>query len=134
MINCQSKRTGALRFATGWNGVGVGKLLSAAMIVKKDERFLDGSLAGMVDEIIVVDTGSIDEGLTIAATHGASVHDHVWCDDFSAARVEARDLATGVGIFYIDAHEPLLPYDHLRLARKLADHSLQIALTAFGVS
>ncbi len=105
----------------------MGKLVSAAMIVRNEARFLAGcldSLAGLVDEIVVVDTGSTDHSPDIAAAHGARVHHHAWREDFSAARNEALDCAVGDWILYIDADERVRPYDRSRLEHELADPSL----------
>ncbi len=105
----------------------MGKLVSAAMIVKDEERFLAGcldSIVGLVDEIVVVDTGSTDRTPDIAAAHGAHVHHHTWRHDFSAARNEVLDHAVGDWILYIDADERVRPYDRARLELELGDPSL----------
>ncbi len=44
------------------------------------------SVIGVVDEVIVIDTGSTDETKALAHQVGALVFDFEWCDDFSAAR------------------------------------------------
>lgn len=83
-------------------------LLSAALIVRNEERFLVGcldSLEGFVDEVVLVDTGSTDATPRIAADRGITVHTFPWADDFSAARNRALDLARGEWILYIDADE-----------------------------
>jgi tetratricopeptide (TPR) repeat protein len=105
----------------------VGKLVSAAMIVKNEARFLAGcldSIAGLVDEIVVVDTGSTDRSPDIAAAHGARVQHHTWHDDFSAARNQALDQAVGDWILYIDADERVRPYERSRLEQDLGAASL----------
>jgi glycosyltransferase involved in cell wall biosynthesis len=87
-------------------------LLSAAMIVRNEAEFLGDclrSLRSVVDEVIVVDTGSTDETPAIAAAHGAIVHHYRWCDDFAAARNTALAAASGEWILYIDADERLQP-------------------------
>ena len=97
-------------------------LISAAMIVRDEERFLPGcldSLAGIVDEIVVVDTGSTDTSVGIAEGRGACVFHHVWTGDFAAARNVALDRATGEWILYIDADERLRPLDRALLAQRL---------------
>ena len=86
----------------------VALLLSAALIVRNEERFLVGcldSLEGFVDEVVLVDTGSTDATPRIAADRGITVHTFPWADDFSAARNRALDLARGEWILYIDADE-----------------------------
>ena len=86
-------------------------LVSATLIVRNEERFLDGcldSLQGFADEIILVDTGSTDATHAIAENRGIAVHSFPWSDDFSAARNHALGLAQGQWIFYIDADERLL--------------------------
>jgi len=83
-------------------------LISAALIVRNEEKFLAGcldSLAGFADEIVIVDTGSTDGTRKIAEDRGMTVHSFPWVDDFSAARNRALELATGQWIFYIDADE-----------------------------
>jgi tetratricopeptide (TPR) repeat protein len=83
-------------------------LVSAALIVRDEEKFLEaclGSLAGLADEIVVVDTGSKDRSRDIAIHAGARVYDLPWTGDFSAARNHALGLARGEWILYIDADE-----------------------------
>ena len=83
-------------------------LLSAALIARNEERFLGtclDSLAGLADEVIIVDTGSTDATPRIAEERGITVHSFPWVDDFSAARNRALDLARGEWILYIDADE-----------------------------
>src|SRR5262245_25748930 len=85
-------------------------LLTAAMIVRNEERFLDDCLASIhdvVDEIVVIDTGSTDGSERIARAHGARVTRLPWTGDFAAARNESMDLARGRWILYIDADERL---------------------------
>jgi tetratricopeptide (TPR) repeat protein len=83
-------------------------LLSAALIARNEEEFLGRclrSLDGLVDEVVVVDTGSADRTAQIAESQGARVYQRAWTDDFSAARNQALDLARGEWILYIDADE-----------------------------
>lgn len=61
----------------------------------------------MVDEIVVVDTGSTDATHEIAARFGAKVCHFEWCADFSAARNVGLDAASCDWILSIDADEYL---------------------------
>ena len=88
----------------------MGGLLAATLIVKNEAAVLDACLAsirGVVDEIVVVDTGSADDSVAIALHHGAVVHEHRWTGDFAAARNEALERTSCDWILYIDADERL---------------------------
>lgn len=83
-------------------------IISASMIVKNEEKFLEGcleSLRGAVDEVVVVDTGSTDRTKEIAHSYGARVFDFPWNGSFADARNEALRRARGRWILYIDADE-----------------------------
>lgn len=67
------------------------------------------SVAGLVDEIVVVDTGSGDSTIEIALAHGARVLETRWTDDFSAARNAAIDVTLSDYILFLDADERLEP-------------------------
>jgi tetratricopeptide (TPR) repeat protein/glycosyltransferase involved in cell wall biosynthesis len=84
--------------------------ISLCIIAKNEERNLQGCLqsaAELVDEIIVVDTGSTDRTRDVAAGLGARVVDFPWVDDFAAARNESLRHATGEWIFWLDGDERL---------------------------
>src|SRR5580658_974252 len=73
-------------------------LLTASLIVRNEEEFLVGcldSLRSVVDEIVIVDTGSTDRSKKIAESAGARICDLKWTGDFSEARNRALDLSTG---------------------------------------
>ncbi len=82
--------------------------LSLAMIVKNEEEHIARcleSVRGIVDEIIVVDTGSTDKTKEIAKSYGASVYDFEWVNDFSAARNFSIQKSTGDWNLFLDADE-----------------------------
>ncbi|MBI1968610.1 tetratricopeptide repeat protein [Candidatus Woesearchaeota archaeon] len=88
--------------------------ISLCMIVKNEEAVLRQcleSIQGLVDEIIIVDTGSTDKTKEIASAFGAKIYDFAWCDDFAAARNESLKHATGEWILILDADEVLAPED-----------------------
>lgn len=92
--------------------------LSVVMIVKNEEKFLADCLASVrnaADEIILVDTGSTDSTLDIAARYDAKIFHHVWNDDFSEARNVSLKHATGDWALWIDADERLAPGEEARL-------------------
>lgn len=84
--------------------------LSLCMIVRDAERTLPTCLASIrpwVDELVVVDTGSVDQTLYIAAQFGARLFHFPWCDDFSAARNESLRHARGEWLFWMDADDTI---------------------------
>jgi hypothetical protein len=84
--------------------------VSAALIVRNESAFIDDclrSLTGVVDEIVVVDTGSTDDTMEKARRFPVGLHTFKWCNDFSAARNFAIDQASGDWILYVDADERL---------------------------
>jgi glycosyltransferase involved in cell wall biosynthesis len=92
--------------------------VSLCMIVRNEERNLAECLAqvaGLVDEIVVVDSGSTDHTREVASAHGARVVDFPWCDDFSAARNEALRHARGPWILWLDADDRLDEENRRRL-------------------
>lgn len=84
--------------------------LSAALIVRDEEavlgRILD-DVRDVADEIVVVDTGSVDDTVDIAARGGARVLQHAWTDDFAAARNASFAGCTGDWILWLDADDRL---------------------------
>ena len=84
--------------------------ISLCMIVKNEEENLGRclkSLQGIVDEMIVVDTGSEDKTVEIAREFGAKVYDFKWTGDFSEARNYSFSLASCDYIYAADADEEL---------------------------
>lgn len=85
--------------------------ISLCMIVKNEEknirRCLDSAKA-IVDEIIIVDTGSQDKTIEICEEYGAKVYQYTWEDDFSTARNFSVKAATSQWILWMDADEELL--------------------------
>ncbi len=86
--------------------------ISLCMITKNEEQFLEqclNSVKNLVDEIIIVDTGSTDKTKEIASKFTAQIFDFKWCDDFSAARNESLKHAAKDWILILDADEQLDP-------------------------
>jgi glycosyltransferase involved in cell wall biosynthesis len=82
--------------------------LSLALIAKNEARCLARclkSIQSVLDETVVVDTGSTDETVAIAKQFGARVSHFNWVNDFSAARNFALSQTTGDWILVLDADE-----------------------------
>jgi tetratricopeptide (TPR) repeat protein len=106
------------------------------MIVRDEEHHLAEclELAGrVVDEIVVVDTGSVDGSVDIAVAAGAKVEHVVWTDDFAAARNAALDLATSDWILYLDADERVVAGLDDGDLRHLSDPAVVAARCRFSV-
>jgi tetratricopeptide (TPR) repeat protein len=94
--------------------------ISLCMIVKNEERFLGQALRSahdVVDEIVVVDTGSTDRTIEIAKSFGATVLQREWRNDFAWARNQSLEPATKRWILFMDADEELLPQSKPALLR-----------------
>ena len=84
--------------------------ISLCMIVRDEEEVLARCLESVrtaVDEIIIVDTGSVDSTKEIAGRYTDKVFDFRWCEDFSAARNYAFDLGTMDYLMWMDADDVL---------------------------
>lgn len=90
--------------------------ISLCMIVKDEEvvlaRCLE-SVCKLVDEIIIVDTGSTDCTKQIAARYTTAIYDFKWQYDFSAARNFAFSKATKEYIMWMDADDVILEKDKI---------------------
>jgi len=85
--------------------------ISLVMIVRDEEATLGrclGSIHGLVDEIVVVDTGSTDRTVEIAESYGAVVSHFTWVDDFAAARNFSLAQATHPWRIILDADDWVL--------------------------
>ena len=88
--------------------------ISLCMIVKNEEDVLKRcltSVKSVVDEIIIVDTGSTDSTKKIAKEFTDKIYYFKWIDDFSKARNYAFSKATKEYILWLDADDVILPED-----------------------
>ena len=88
--------------------------VSLCMIVKNEEDVLErclNSVSDLVDEIVIVDTGSTDRTKEIAARFTRLVLEFPWRDDFAAARNESFAHASMDYCMWLDADDVLLEAD-----------------------
>lgn len=101
--------------------------ISIAMIVRNEEKHLPRclkSIEGLWDQLVIVDTGSMDQTIKIAKDFGAEVHQHPWEDNFAKHRNQSFSYATGNWILQIDADEDLTFQDRRTAAvlRNFLEH------------
>lgn len=89
-------------------------VLSVCMIVKNEEKnlarcleSLQPLLADIPSEIVIVDTGSVDETVEIAKRYTDKVYFHAWNNHFSEMRNISIGYAKGEWVLIIDADEQL---------------------------
>ncbi|MBD8498265.1 glycosyltransferase family 2 protein [Paenibacillus arenosi] len=90
--------------------------ISLCMIVKDEEHCLERCLESakhLVDEIIIVDTGSTDRTKHIARRYTDNVYDFEWTENFAAARNYAIEQASSAYILQLDADEIIIDNDNI---------------------
>ncbi|MDD3225246.1 MAG: glycosyltransferase [Clostridium sp.] len=98
--------------------------ISLCMIVKNEEAMLGRCLKSvehLVDEMIIVDTGSTDATVKIAKNFGAKVFFYKWNDSFSNARNFALEKATKDWILIMDADDKFEKEDTNKLLNLVND-------------
>lgn len=89
--------------------------ISLCMIVKNEEDILSrclDSVKNIVDEVIIIDTGSTDNTKAIASKYTDRIFDFQWIDDFAAARNAAFTNATMDYILWLDADDVIEDDDY----------------------
>ena len=112
--------------------------ISLCMIVKDEEELLPiclNSIKDLVDEIIIVDTGSKDKTIDVANGFSAKIYNFNWNNDFSEARNESLKHATKDWILIMDADEEFYSEDKEKLRVLLSSELKEDAIYFFqGVS
>lgn len=111
--------------------------VSLCMIVKNEASTLEHclkSVQGIVDEIILVDTGSTDSTKEIARKYTDHIYDFTWIDDFSAARNFSFDKATKDYLLWLDADDVLLLEDRnkFKALMQTLDGSVDAAMMKYN--
>jgi glycosyltransferase involved in cell wall biosynthesis len=108
--------------------------ITLCMIVKNEEEVLHQCLSSVkeiCDEIIIVDTGSMDKTKDIAKNFTEKIFDFEWIDNFSAARNFAFSHATKDYILWLDADDILLKEDHQKF--KILKKNLNASIDAVSM-
>lgn len=113
--------------------------ISLCMIVKNEELTLGRCLKcvkDIADEIIIVDTGSIDKTKEIAYKFTNKVYDFEWCDDFSKARNYSFSKATKDYILWLDADDVILEKDRnkLKYLKENLDKNIDIVMLKYDLN
>ncbi len=91
--------------------------IACAMIVRDAEKTLGTTLASIVpyvDEVVVVDTGSVDGTRAVAESFGVSLYHLDWPDHFAQARQFAHDQCVSEWVLFLDADDEVVGAEHLR--------------------
>lgn len=97
--------------------------ISLCMIVRDEEKTIErclNSVQDIVDEIIIVDTGSTDRTRELVRKYTDKVHNFTWVDDFAAARNKVFSYATKQYILWLDADDVIFEPDRIKF-QKLRD-------------
>lgn len=84
--------------------------ISLCMISKDEDIFIDRclkSVSHIVDEVILVDTGSTDKTIAIAKNYNATIINSPWRKDFSYHRNESLSYASCEWVLFLDCDEEL---------------------------
>ena len=111
--------------------------VSLCMIVKNESKVLSrclDSVADLVDEIVIVDTGSTDDTVAIARLYTDRVYNFKWIDDFSAARNYAFSLCECDYIYSADADEIINDENRekFRILKETLDPEIEIVQMYYG--
>lgn len=112
--------------------------ISLCMIVKNEESTLElclNSVKNIVDEIIIVDTGSTDKTKEIARKFTDKIYNFKWVDDFSAARNYSFAKANMEYIMWLDADDVILHRDRIKFRelKNTLDPSVDIVMMKYNV-
>lgn len=101
------------------------------MIVKNEEKTLGrclDTIKDIVDEIVIVDTGSTDRTKEVARRYTKAIFDFEWVYDFSVARNYSFSKATKEYILWLDADDVLFPKEaeKLKSLKETLDTSIDV--------
>tara|TARA_B100000315_G_scaffold255164_1_gene297864 strand:- start:204 stop:1802 length:1599 start_codon:yes stop_codon:yes gene_type:complete len=105
--------------------------LALNMMVKNEAGNIAECIASVqliVNEIIILDTGSSDDTVSIARDLGAKIFHFEWCDDFAVARNEALSKVSAEWVLVLDADERIAREDHQRILEIIDNDSVDAYL------
>lgn len=113
--------------------------ISLCMIVKNEEDVLERclkSVCDLVDEIIIVDTGSTDATKEIAKKFTDKIYDFEWVDDFSAARNYSFSFATKEYSMWLDADDVITDEDaqKIRELKEGVESDVDVVLLKYNIA
>ena len=113
--------------------------ISLCMIVKNEEDVIGRCLEcikDVVDEIIIVDTGSTDSTIEIVKKYTNQVYDFNWVDDFSKARNYTFSKASKDYIMWLDADDVILENDliNLKQLKNNLDTTVDMVMMKYNVA
>ncbi|MDN5316594.1 MAG: hypothetical protein PWR08_718 [Thermoanaerobacterium sp.] len=119
-----------------YNNLYDNKTLTLCLITKDEEKNIArciNSVKDIVDEIVVVDTGSKDKTVEVAKSFGEKVKviNAKWEDDFSKARNIAIENATSDWILFLDADEEIKKEDVGKIRPLLSDDTVEAYILKF---
>lgn len=105
--------------------------ISLCLIIKDEQDVLDrclSSFCDIVDEIIIVDTGSKDNSINIAKKYTSKIYNYKWDNDFSAARNYSLSFAKCDYIMWVDADDYIENTQKTKILdlKKSNDYSIDI--------
>jgi len=108
------------------------------MIVKNEEDVIArclNSVYDLVDEIVIVDTGSTDNTKEIVKSYTNKIYDFEWIDDFASARNYSYSKATMDYILWLDADDVILEEDRIkfRQLKQNLDSTTDIVMMKYNV-
>ena len=113
--------------------------ISLCMIVKNVEDILARCLASvkeLVDEIVIVDTGSTDGTKKTAAQYTDKIFDFVWQDDFAAARNFAFRKGSKDYLMWLDADDviPVKEAEKFREMKKSISENVDVIMMPYAAA
>lgn len=113
--------------------------ISLCMIVKNEEEVLArclNSVKDIVDEIIIVDTGSTDKTKEIAKHYTNNIFDFEWIDDFATARNFSFSKASKKYIMWLDADDIILEEDKTKFLnlKKTLSENVDIVMMKYNIA